>query len=79
MVVAILNPCVANEGFIGNVLAAAVAEASGRDVGFAMVGNDGDATRFFVGSRATAERARAMVAQGRSYADVLGALQGVPS
>jgi hypothetical protein len=76
MVAVVSNPSIADEGFAGAVLAGALSAASGRDVSAASLGREGGATRYFLGSAATSERARRLVAQGKGYADVVASLQG---
>jgi hypothetical protein len=58
------------------VLAGALSAASGRDVAAAALGRERGQARYFLGSAATAERARGLVKNGHGYADVVAKLQG---
>lgn len=74
MVCIVTNPSLANDAFLGGVLGAALSAASGREAHAAPLGREGGLARFFVGSKETAQKVKSM--QGRSYADIVGALQG---
>ena len=76
MVAIVTNPSIANDAFVGAVLAGALSAAAGRDVSAAALGRQGAQSRYFLGSAPTAERAAALVAQGKGYADVVAILQG---
>lgn len=76
LVCVVTNPALAGDAFCGAVLAAAVGAAAGRTLAAAPLGRDGGALRFFLGSKATAERVRALVAEGKGYADAVSAVQG---
>lgn len=77
MVIVVANPGVNSDGFIGAALSGALAAASGREVSIAPLGRDGTTARYFVGTQQTVSKARSMVSQGKSWSDVLGALQGI--
>jgi hypothetical protein len=72
MVAIVTNPSIANNAFVGAVLAGALSAASGREVSAAALGGE----RYFLGSAPTASRVRGLVAQGRGFADILAGLQG---
>jgi hypothetical protein len=74
--VLVVQNAVSGDVFVGAAIAGALGAAVGRDLGAAAISRDNAGVRFFVGSRATAERARTLATQGRSYGDVLAALQG---
>lgn len=76
MVAIVTNPSVADDAFVGGVLAGAVTAASGREVTAASLGREGNEARFFLGSAETAERAEELVASGKAYAEVVAILQG---
>lgn len=77
MVVIVSNPCVADDAFVGAVLAGALSAASGREVTAAALGREqGGEARYFLGSAATAERVEELVAAGKGYAEVVAILQG---
>jgi hypothetical protein len=76
MVFVVTNPSVASDSFLAAALAGALGAVSGRDVAAAPLGRDRGAARYFLGSPATADKVRKLVAQGRSYAEVVAALQG---
>ncbi len=75
MVLVLANPGVASERFSGAVLAGALSAATGREVATASLGSEGGVTRFFVGSRATADRV-AGVAKSSGFAQALASIQG---
>lgn len=79
LLVVVTNPSVADDAFVGAVLAGALSEASGRDVAAAALGRDGTTTRFFIGSPATASRAQTLAEQGKGYAEIVATLQGATS
>jgi hypothetical protein len=72
MVAIVSNPSIANNAFLGAVLAGALSAASGREISAAALGGE----RYFLGSAPTASRVRGLVAQGRGFADILAGLQG---
>ena len=74
MVCIVTNPSLANDAFLSGVLGAAISSASGREAHAAPLGREGGLARFFVGSRATADRVARM--QGKSYAEIVASLQG---
>jgi hypothetical protein len=76
MVAVVANPSVTDDGFVSAVLSGALSVASGRDVTAAALGREGGKARYFVGSAATSERVRGLVAQGKGYAAVVAILQG---
>ena len=76
MVAIVSNPSVTSDVFVGAVLAGALSAASGRDVSAAALGRAGGEARYFLGAAPTAERARGLVEEGKSYAEVVAILQG---
>jgi hypothetical protein len=64
-----------SDAFLAAVLGGALGAASGRDVAAAPLGKDGNAVRFFVGTKATADRVRGLVAQGKGFAQIVTSLQ----
>ena len=76
MVAIVSNPSIANDAFVGAVLAGALSAASGREVDAAALGRAGGQARYFLGSAPTSVRARGLVAQGKGYAEVVAILQG---
>ena len=76
MIAVVSNPSVADDGFVGAVLASALSAASGREVSAAALGRDHGEARYFLGSASTSERARHLVEEGKSYAEVVAILQG---
>lgn len=79
MVAIVTNPSIANDAFVGAVLAGAMSSASGRAVAAAALGRDAGQARYFLGSAPTAVRVRGLVAQGKGYAEILAGLQGATS
>lgn len=79
MVAVVTNPSVGSDGFVAAVVGSAISAASGRELSAAPIGRQGNTIRFFLGSRATADRARDLSASGQSHAQILAALQGSPS
>ncbi|MBX3198986.1 MAG: hypothetical protein KF894_12715 [Labilithrix sp.] len=77
MVIVVSNPGVNSDGFLGAALSGALAAAAGRDVSIAPLGREGTTARYFVGTQQTAVKARSLVSQGKTWSDVLGALQKV--
>jgi len=75
MVAVVQNPGVADDGFVGAVLAGALSAASGRDLAAAPLGKDGVRSRYFLGGAATADRARALAEQGKPFAEVVAIIQ----
>ncbi|MBS2014678.1 MAG: hypothetical protein JST00_17455 [Deltaproteobacteria bacterium] len=75
MVAVVQNPGVADDAFVGAVLAGALSAASGRDLSAAPLGKDGGRSRYFLGGAATAARASALASQGKGFADVLASIQ----
>lgn len=76
LVAILTNPSVTNEAFIGAVLAGAFSAASGRDIYAASLGRDRGEARYFLGSQATADRARSLAQQGKGYAEIVATIQG---
>ncbi len=77
LVMVVANPGVNSDTFIGAALSGALAIAAGREVSIAPLGREGTTARYFVGTQQTVSKARSMVSQGKSWSDVLGALQGL--
>jgi hypothetical protein len=77
MVIVVSNPGVSSDGFIGAALSGALQAASGREVAIAPLGREGTTARYFVGAQPTVTKAKSLVSQGKSWSDVLGALQKV--
>jgi hypothetical protein len=75
MVCVVSNPSFASDAFLSGVLGGALGAASGRDVAAAPLGKDGNALRFFIGTKATAERVRGLVGQGKGFAEIVTTLQ----
>lgn len=75
MVCVVSNPSFPSDAFLAAVLGGALGAASGRDVAAAPLGKDGNAIRFFIGTKATAERVRGFVAQGKGFAQIVTTLQ----
>ena len=75
MVCVVSNPSVPSDAFLAAVLGGALGAASGRDVAAAPLGKDGNAIHFFIGTKATAERVRGFVAQGKGFAQIVTTLQ----
>lgn len=76
LLVVVSNPSIADDAFVTAVLGAALSAASGRDVAAAALGRDAGEARYFLGSAATSERVRALVAEGKGYAEIVASLQG---
>lgn len=76
MICVVTNPSVSSDVFLGSLLGSAIGAAAGREVVAAPAGRDGASVRFFIGAAKTAERVRGLVAQGKSFADVVAAIQG---
>jgi hypothetical protein len=77
MVLIVENPGVDSDGFLGAVLSGALAAATAREIGIAPLGREGKSARYFVGAPSTAVKARTLVSQGKSWAEVLGDIQKV--
>jgi hypothetical protein len=75
MVCVVANASFANEAFAASVLGSALAAASGREVVAAPLGREGQTMRFLIGKRATADRVRTLVAQGKGFAEIVASLQ----
>lgn len=75
MVCVVSNTSFPSDGFLSAVLGGALGAASGRDVAAAPLGKDGNAIRFFVGTKGTAEKVRGLVAQGKGFAEIVTTLQ----
>ena len=75
MVCVVSNTSFPSDGFLSAVLGGALGAASGRDVAAAPLGKDGNAIRFFIGTKATAEKVRGLVAQGKGFAQIVTSLQ----
>jgi len=76
MLVVVSNPSITDDAFVGAVLGGALSAASGREVAAAALGHERNEWRYFLGSAATSERVRALVAQGKGYAEIVASLQG---
>jgi hypothetical protein len=76
LVAVVANSSVDDDAFVGAVLAGALSACSGREVAAAALGREGGKARFFIGSAPTSERVRALVAQGKSYVEVVATIQG---
>ena len=76
LVVVVTNASITDDAFVGAVLGSALSAASGREVAAAALGRERDEARFFLGSAATSERVRALVAQGKGYTEIVASLQG---
>jgi hypothetical protein len=76
MIAVVTNPSVENDAFVGAVVAGALGAAAGRELVPAAIGRNGEQVRFFVGARATADRAKSLAAQGKKFSEVIAALQG---
>lgn len=76
LLVVVSNPSITDEAFVGAVLGAAMSAASGRAVAAAALGRDGNQGRYFLGSAATSQRVRALVGEGKGYAEIVASLQG---
>jgi hypothetical protein len=79
MICVVTNPSVASDAFLGAVVAGALSAAAGRELVPAPLGREGAEVRFFVGARATADRARALAQQGKKFSEIVAALQGAAS
>jgi hypothetical protein len=77
LVIVVSNPGMNSDGFLGAALSGALAAASGREVAIAPLGREGTTARYFVGAQQTVAKARSMASQGKSWSDVLVALQKV--
>jgi hypothetical protein len=75
LVLVVTNPGVGSEGFMGAALAGALFAATGREVSIAPLGREGTIARYFVGAQPTVVKARSLISQGKSWGDVLSALQ----
>lgn len=75
LVIVVANPGVASDGFIGAALAGALFASTGREVAIAPLGKEGTIARYFVGAQPTAMKARSLISQGKSWGEVLSALQ----
>jgi hypothetical protein len=76
MVAIVTNASIADEAFVAGALSGALSAASGRQVTAAALGREGNVGRYFIGSAATSDRVRGLVASGKSYAEVVATLQG---
>jgi hypothetical protein len=75
LVIVVTNAGVASDGFMNAALAGALLAATGREVAIAPIGKDGTTVRYFVGAPPTVVKARGLVSQGKSWGDILAALQ----
>lgn len=75
MVIVVVNTSLPSDAFLAGVLGGALGAASGREVAAAPLGKDGNAMRFLIGTQATADRVRGLVAQGKGFAEIVTALQ----
>jgi hypothetical protein len=76
LVAIVSNASLADDGFVGEVLAGAFSAASGRQISAAALGREGTQARYFLGTAATAGRVRDLVERGTGYAEVLATIQG---
>jgi len=79
MLAVVKNEAVAADAFLCALLASAISEAAGRSVFATFIGRDALLSRFFIGSHKAAQRVRGLVAEGRSYGDIVAMLQGSTS
>jgi len=75
MIVILTNPNVNSDGFLGAALAGAVTVASGRDVTMIPIGRDGNVVRFLIGTQQTMIRCRSLVSSGKTWMEIIAALQ----
>ena len=75
LVLVVANPGVASDGFMNAALAGALFAATGREVAVTPIGREGTTVRYFVGAPSTVSKARGLVSQGKSWGDILTALQ----
>jgi hypothetical protein len=75
LVIVVENAGVNSDGFIGAALAGALGTATGREVGIAPLGRDGTTGRYLACAPQTVAKTRSLVSQGKSWSDVLAALQ----
>lgn len=75
LVVVLTNPTVNSDGFLAGALAGAVTVAVGREVFMIPIGRDGNVARFYIGTQQTMIRCRSLVSSGKSWMDILAALQ----
>lgn len=79
MVAVVNNASLPNDAFVAALLGGAISAAAGRDAVAAPLGHEGSTARFLIGSQETADRVKALVAEGRRYADIVANLQGSAS
>ena len=75
LVVVLANPTVNSDGFCAGALAGAVSVASGREVCMVPIGRDGNVARFYIGTQQTMIRCRSLVSSGKTWMEILQALQ----
>ncbi len=75
LVIVLANPSVSSDGFVSAVLAGALGAAAGREVFLAPIGREGTVARYYVGTQQTMIRCRSLVSQGKSWGEILAALQ----
>jgi len=75
LVVVLTGPTVNSDGFLGAALAGAIGVASGRDVSMIPIGRDGNVARFLIGTQQTMIRCRSLVSSGKTWMEILAALQ----
>ncbi|MFO0737003.1 MAG: hypothetical protein U0270_14040 [Labilithrix sp.] len=75
LVVVLANPNVNSDGFLAAALAGAVSVAVGREVCMIPIGREGNVARFYIGTQQTMIRCRSLVSSGKSWMEILQALQ----
>ncbi|MBX3225695.1 MAG: hypothetical protein KIT84_31040 [Labilithrix sp.] len=75
LVVVLTNPNVNSDGFLAAALAGAVGFAAGRDVCMIPIGREGNVLRFLIGTSQTMIRCRSLVSSGKTWMEILSALQ----
>ncbi len=75
LVVVLANPNVDADGFLAGALAGAVTVAAGREVCMVPIGREGNVARFLIGTPQTMIRCRSLVSSGKSWMEILQALQ----
>jgi hypothetical protein len=75
LVIVITNPNVNSDGFLAATLAGAVGVAVGREVSMVPIGREGNVVRFYIGTQQTMVRCRSLVSSGKTWMEILAALQ----
>lgn len=75
LVVVLNSPNVNSDGFLAAALAGAVSVAAGRDVCMIPIGREGTTARFYIGTQQTMIRCRSLVSSGKTWMEILQALQ----